>query len=122
MSVLADLERSLASVRAHDAEPTPLPDDQHSAYAHQGDLIRMQIGLGWEQITVGSTHLLRHSDEEITGEKPHELQTYTLVVGLCGGLAPYVGRPFHYEWPYAVDSHRRWVGGTARIVYDEQED
>lgn len=110
---------NLETVREHDATPIPLPDDHHSAYAHQGDLIRMQIGLGWERITVGTTELLRHSDREITGVKPPELKTYNLIVGLCYGLAPYVGRPFHYEWHYAIDEHNRWVGGPDRIVYNE---
>jgi hypothetical protein len=119
---LADLELAMLLIREHDATPTPLPDDQHSAYFHQGDLIRHQMDdLRWPHFTVGTTELLRHSDQEITGVPAAELGTYTLSVGRCGGLAPYVGRPFHYEWLYAVDHFKRWVGGTAFMVYDEPD-
>lgn len=35
---------------------------------------------------------------------------------LCWGLAPFVGEPFHYEWWVAVDEHRRWIAGDARLI------
>lgn len=40
----------------------------------------------------------------------------------AAGPAPYVGRPFHYEWRYALDHVGRGIAGESRIVYDEGND
>jgi hypothetical protein len=45
------------------------------------------------------------------------LEYYTLYRQRCGGPAPYVGRPFVYEWFIAVDELGRALAGRARIVY-----
>lgn len=33
------------------------------------------------------------------------------------GPAPYVGRPFRYVWPAAVDQYGRCIAGESRMVY-----
>lgn len=115
------IEQSLKAIEDHDNWPYPIPDEAHSGYETDQDLIVAQLALGWEQFDVAMNPLIRRYEHDRTGVPPHELATIRLTVGLCGGAAPYVGRPFHYEWDYATDEAGRWVGGPTRIVYDEVE-
>lgn len=43
--------------------------------------------------------------------------TLVLTKRRAWGAAPYVGTPFHYEWPVAVDNLGRQITGEVRIVH-----
>jgi hypothetical protein len=49
-----------------------------------------------------------------------QLRTITMVRRRAVGAAPYVGRPFHYEWYVGVDDLGRCIAGESRIVYELQ--
>lgn len=47
-----------------------------------------------------------------------EQRHWTLTRHRCGGPAPYVGRPFRYEWMVGIDELGRGVAGESRRVWD----
>jgi hypothetical protein len=47
------------------------------------------------------------------------IETLTLTRRKAAGLAPYVGKPFIYEWNIGIDRYGRQIAGESHIKYIE---
>lgn len=105
----------------------PPPLEWHPAYADRVDVL-----LDWLErrgayadpwvvkvpMPSGSLRAMLR-DEEVPVTADLTFRVMTLTRRRCVGLAPYVGRPFRYEWDAAVDELGRWVAGPDRIVHHD---
>lgn len=71
-------------------------------------------------VTPPLSHLIRDIGKMTYPAEDFPLpQVRTLTKRKAAGLAPYVGRPFHYEWHVATDDLGRHIAGDSRIVYHD---
>ena len=99
----------------------PMPNEVHPAYADKPELLDFVEGRGRfagsdlkiPQLT-RPTVTDRPEDEYPTSIAPRAM---TMTRHRCAGPAPYVGRPFRYEWWVGIDDAKRAIAGEARIVY-----
>lgn len=104
--------------------PVPMPLEWHPAYTDMVDLLLDWIeGRGqfadrhvikYPKPTRPAAVAMSAYDTVPIEPLPRPL---TLTKHKCAGAAPYVGRPFRYEWWAAEDDAHRWIAGDARIVY-----
>lgn len=72
---------------------------------------------GYPRDVVEVPYMVHERGMETTGGPDLRLRTRRLVRVRCAGPAPFVGRPFYYEWFAARDEHGRWVAGESSIDY-----
>lgn len=101
----------------------PTPDQWHEDYEdrHDADKLRAWLnGRGVEYFHLVEVEPVPY----VFSLDPPAIESctmtrITLERQVARGWAPYVGRPFHYEWPCAIDERGRAIAGRARIIYDE---
>jgi hypothetical protein len=100
-----------------------MPGDWDPAYADRPELADWVEGRGGADSNhVCFPYPLRSMAAEIMsgGETDPSRPAFavrTMTKRKCAGPAPYVGRPFRYEWWVGVDNLGRAIAGDARIVY-----
>lgn len=100
----------------------PMPLEWHPAYAGRTELIDWLNEIGpyaklWDlKIAEPSQSVLATygQQEPIAGPS---FRVKVLTRQRCVGLAPYVGKPFVYEWNAAVDELGRGIAGESHIEY-----
>lgn len=120
--VTEGMEDVLATTPTHTS--VPMPGEMHPAYSDKPFLMdwlsergpyadRHEVFLPKPMPPLWSTM----TDEPYpTAPMP---QPVVLQRRRCAGPAPYIGRPFCYEWWAVVDDYGRGIGGESRIVYRE---
>ena len=98
----------------------PMPLEWHPAYADKTYLIDWLSGVGpYADRDIIYIPIITPMDFTNTTPVVARTRTRTLHRLRCWGLAPYVGRPFHYEWWAAVDELGRAIAGDSVIKYEE---
>jgi len=117
---------SFESSVAHTADVRDVPDplDWHPAYADRTWLLDWLNGVGpygdrrEVLLPILPSPLRSWSPDGPT--VPATLRTRVLTRRLCQGGAPYVGRPFVYQWWAAVDELGRAIAGESWRVYQPE--
>lgn len=94
----------------------PWPDTAHPALADQAGFVRRLMADGRHAVVLPRPSRISMFREADTAPTAMTLKTSTLRVHRAWAPAPYVGDPFVYVWPVAVDEAQRWVSGEARGV------
>lgn len=103
----------------YESNYVPMPLEWHPAYA---GITYLAEWLDSTDQAIRFPVIMGSYVEETDGYvQPPLPRTRTLTKQKCVGLAPYVGRPFLYEWHAACDELGRWIAGEARIRYVEPD-
>ena len=108
------------------AETAPAPLDWHPAYADRTWLLDWLNGVGpcadrrEMLLPILPSPLRSWSPDDVGPTVPATLRTRVLTRRLCQGAAPYVGRPFVYQWCAAVDDLGRAIAGESWRVYQPE--
>jgi hypothetical protein len=107
-----ELEQHLSETPDHCWPPAP--NTEHPGLASCAAMVRRLIADGHHTIYVVLPRRLRLF--EVSDPSAWQDPTLALTVRRAWWFAPYVGDPFIYEWPVAVDHLNRHVAGDAYSV------
>lgn len=98
----------------------PAPLEWHPAYRDRTWLLDWVEGRSSERpadrIHLAVVEPLRFEPyDEAASVIPHKIRSTCLMRHRAFGLAPYVGRPFRYEWFFADDELGRTIAGDVRV-------
>jgi len=116
------VEDGLKQILAREKPAVPSPRDWHPAYADKTYLVEWLNGVGpyakmWDiQLAIVPRLNAMFTEVESPVAAP-SFKTRLLHRQTCRGPAPYVGRPFVYEWFAAVDELGRAIAGESHIEY-----
>jgi hypothetical protein len=107
------------------SQATPTPLEWHPFYQDRAWLLDWLEGRGTysgDSIRVPVMPRLHVSFTELEPDVIAQptIRALTLTKQRAFGPAPYVGQPFAYVWPCAVDELGRAIAGDAKIVYLDQ--
>ena len=97
---------------------TPMPNEVHPAYTHMSEQI-----ISWLEnttdnhlvLSVANTSLAKPIDYDEISTVNVKQKVLRRVV--CGGFAPYVGKPFVYKWYACIDEFNRVICTDSKIEY-----
>lgn len=102
--------------RADDHHWPPPPNTVHPGFEDQAASVRQFMAAGHHQVVLPKSRRLLLSLVESDADI-RSWDTTTLTVHRVWAPAPYVGDPFVYVWPVAVDRAKRWVAGEAHAQW-----
>lgn len=122
-AVLEAAEASLAEVSTTECPP---PLSWHPFYQGNTMLLDWLNGTGplahceWNiNLPKPRRPVYLTSSEDLYPEAEPSFDVMTMTKQRAWGPAPWVGRPFHYEWYVGTDDLGRQIAGESTIVYEE---